>query len=52
MGRRPKIPSEIKIEYVERILVGKTSIKATARELEVHKKSVQEWIAWYLFLLN
>lgn len=47
MGRKPKIPSEIKIEYVERILAGKASIKATARELEVHKKSVQEWIAKY-----
>ena len=47
MGRKPKIPSGIKIEYVERILAGKASIKATARELEVHKKSVQEWIAKY-----
>ena len=47
MGWKSKIPSEIKIEYVERILAGNASIKATARELEVHKKSVQEWIAKY-----
>ena len=47
MGRKPKIPSGIKIEYVERILAGKASIKAAARELEVNKKSVQEWIAKY-----
>ena len=47
MGRKSKIPSVIKIEYVERILAGKASIKATARELEVHKKSVQEWMAKY-----
>ena len=47
MGRRPKVSPEIKIEYVERILAGKASIKATARELEVHMKSVQEWIALY-----
>ena len=32
MGRRPKVAPEIKIEYVERILAGKTLIKATVRK--------------------
>ena len=47
MGRRPKIPSEIKIEYAEKILAGKATVKGTARELGLHPKSVQEWMAKY-----
>ena len=44
---RSKIPSGMKIEYVERILAGKISISSAAKEIGIHKKSVQEWIALY-----
>ena len=46
MGK-PKISSEIKIKYVEMILEGKISIISAAKEIGIHKKSVQEWIALY-----
>ena len=47
MGGKPKIPSEIKVEYAEKIIAGKATVKGTARELGLHPKSVQEWMAKY-----
>lgn len=46
MGK-PKISSEIKIKYVEMVLDGKLSITSAAKEIGIHKKSLQEWIAMY-----
>ena len=42
-----KIEAEVKIKYAELILAGKATIKGTARELGLHQKSVQEWMAKY-----
>ena len=47
MGRKPKFPAGIKIDCVERILQGKASQYSMAKELGVHKKTIQEWIAKY-----
>lgn len=47
MGGKTKIPSEIKVEYAEKIIAGKATVKGTARELGLHPKSVQEWMAKY-----
>ena len=46
MGRC-KVEAEVKIKYAELILAGKATIKGTARELGLHQKSVQEWMAKY-----
>lgn len=46
MGRC-KVEAAVKIKYVELILARKATIKGTARELGLHQKSVQEWMAKY-----
>lgn len=47
MGRKPKVSPEIKIEYVEKIIAGKVTIRDTAWKLGLHPKSIKEWLAKY-----
>lgn len=47
MGRKAKIPYEIKIKFVEDYLNGNISQCGIAKELDLHVSSVQEWILKY-----
>lgn len=47
MGRKAKFSFEIKMDVVQRCLVGKTTVNHEAVLLSIHPERIREWISLY-----
>lgn len=50
MGRKPKVPPEIKIQVVEDYLNGSKGVSRILVEFQIHKSSFYEWVRIYSLL--